>query len=277
VHAAAFRGRTTPFSRQQERIARGIAHLASLALEDARLIEDLERADRLKSEFLATMSHELRTPLNIIVGYNGLLREEAFGPLTPEQSDTLRRMDSSARELLELINACLDVSRLTASRVPLDLCEIDLPALVDEVVEETRRLQDNPSVPLFWRPAPHLPPLHSDRGKVKLVLKNLLDNAAKFTAEGSLTIAAQVHGDRIEIAVSDTGIGIAPDVLPIIFEPFRQGEASMTRTYGGVGLGLYVVQRLLDLLDGTIAVETEVGRGSTFRVSLPRRSNALSM
>ena len=149
----------------------------------------------------------------------------------------------------------------------------DLPALVDEVVEETRYLQDNPSVPLLWRPAPDLPPLYSDRGKVKLVLKNLLDNAAKFTAEGSITIAAQAHGDRIEIAVSDTGIGIAPDVVPIIFEPLRQGEASMTRTYGGVGLGLYVVQQLLDLLDGTIAVETEVGRGSTFRVSLPRRSS----
>ena len=273
VHAAAFRERTTPFSREQERIARGIAHLASLVLEDARLIEDLQRANRLKSEFLATMSHELRTPLNVMVGYNGLLRDEVFGPLTPEQSDTLRRMESSARDLLELIDACLDVSRLTANRVPLDLSEIDLPALVDEVVEETRHLQDNPSVPLLWRPAPHLPPLHSDRGKVKLVLKNLLDNAAKFTAEGSITIAAQAHGDRIEIAVSDTGIGIAPDVVPIIFEPLRQGEASMTRTYGGVGLGLYVVQQLLDLLDGTIAVETEVGRGSTFRVSLPRRSS----
>jgi two-component system sensor histidine kinase/response regulator len=273
VHAAAFRGRTPPFTREQERIARGIAHLASLVLEDARLIEDLERANRLKSEFLATMSHELRTPLNVIVGYNGLLRDEVFGPLTPEQSDTLRRMDSSARDLLELIDACLDVSVLTANRVPLYLSEIDLPALVDEVVEETRHLHDNPSVPLLWRPAPDLPPLHSDRGKVKLILKNLLDNAAKFTAEGSITIAAQVHGDRIEIAVSDTGIGIAPDVLPIIFEPFRQGEASMTRTHGGVGLGLYLVRRLLDLLDGTIAVETEVGRGSTFRVSLPPLSS----
>jgi signal transduction histidine kinase len=244
-----------------------------VALESARLSEDLERANQLKSEFVATMSHELRTPLNIIIGYVELLRDEAFGPMTPEQADAMRRVDKSAHDLVELVNATLDLNRLTSNRLPLELSAIDLPALIHEIVQETVQLHDNPRVKLLLGLAPDLPSLRSDRGKVKLILKNLLDNAAKFTAEGSITIEAQTHGGRVEIAVTDTGIGIAPDVLPIVFDPFRQGDSAMTRTYGGVGLGLYVVQRLVDLLGGTLAVETEVGRGSTFRASLPLQSS----
>jgi len=271
VHAAAYRERTTPFSHQQERIARGTAHLASLALEGARLIEDLERANRVKSDFLATMSHELRTPLNIIMGYTDLLRDEAYGPLTSEQSDTLQRVHLSAHHLLALVNATLDVGRLAADNVRLDVSEIDVPALVQEVMDEMRR-PDHLHRPVVCTPGAHLPPLHSDRGKVKIILKNLLDNAEKFAADGRTTVECVMRGERIEISVSDSGIGIAPEVLKIMFEPFRQGESSTTRNYGGVGLGLYVVQRLLDLLGGTIAVETEVGRGSTFRVSLPQQT-----
>jgi signal transduction histidine kinase/DNA-binding response OmpR family regulator len=269
IHIAAYRGRRDPFGPQQERIARGIAHLASLALANARLVEQLERANRLKSDFVATMSHELRTPLNIVVGYNDLLLDGEFGPLTAEQIDVLRRMDKSAHGLLELINATLDLSRLEAGRVPLEVKEIILSDLVSELDAEASELRDKPNVDFVWDVAPQLPPLHTDPVKLKVVLKNLIGNAVKFTAEGRVTVGVRSREGGVEFSVTDTGIGIAPETLPIIFEPFRQGESSMTRRFGGVGLGLHIARRLLDVLGGRITVDSEVGRGSTFRVWVP--------
>jgi len=153
-------------------------------------------------------------------------------------------------------------------RSPLDLHEIDLAELLSEVRAEVTRFHEKPAVALVWNAA-HGLRLHTDPAKLKLVLQNLLSNAVKFTPAGQVTVSARGRDDGVEIAVTDSGIGIAPDVLPIIFEPFRQGESGTTRRFGGVGLGLSIVRRLLDLLGGTITVETEVGRGSTFRVWLP--------
>lgn len=276
LQTAAYRGRQEPFTPQQERIARGIAQIGSLALENARLLEQAERANRLKSDFLATISHELRTPLNIIMGYTSLLLEENFGPMTEKQADPLRRVDKNARWLHDLITATLDVSRLETGRLPVEVRVVGLPELLREVEAETQELQTKPGVSYEWRVAAELPPLRTDPAKLKVVLKNLLNNAVKFTEQGWVTAEAYACNGGIEICVADSGIGIAPEVLPGIFEMFHQGDNSMAQRYGGVGLGLYIVRRLLELLQGTVTVESAVGRGSTFRVWVPLELPAAS-
>ncbi len=259
------RRRDEQFTRHQERIARGIAQIASLALENARLVEELERAGRIKSDFVATMSHELRTPLNVIIGYHDLLLEGEFGELSAAQGERLRRADRSARELLDLINATLDLSRLEARRMPLLMHDVDLAAVVQELDAEITALRQKPGVRFAWRLLAALPSLRTDPVKLKVVLKNLIHNAIKFTDAGEVTVGVSTAPGRVVFEVADTGIGIGPELLPAIFEPFRQADSSSTRSYGGVGLGLYIVQRLLDLLGGGITVESQVGSGSRFR------------
>ena len=257
-----------------KRIARGIAHLASVALEHARALEELEQANRLKSEFLATMTHELRTPLNIILGYNELLGEEQFGPLTTEQKDAVSRIGRNARDLLDMITATLDLTRLDAGALPLDLDRTLLPELLDGIQNDAAEmLRDKPDLALRWKIAVDLPPLQTDRAKLKVVLKNLIHNAVKFTERGHIEVGVAVREGGVEFSVTDTGIGIALDTLPVIFDPFRQGDGSMTRRYGGVGLGLHVVKRLADLLGGKVSVHSRLGEGSTFRVWLPQRDS----
>jgi signal transduction histidine kinase/DNA-binding response OmpR family regulator len=251
------------------RIAEGISQLASLALANAYLFEELQQANRIKADFLATMSHELRTPLNIILGYTGLLLEGMFGALSEEQTSPLHRIDDSAKTLLALITDTLDISRLETGQMPVDSREMNLQTLVEEVRKEIEDLHDNSEVHILWAIAPNLPSLVTDPAKVKIIIKNLLNNAVKFTERGSILVSARIRGEYVEVSVADTGIGIAEDILPIIFEPFRQGDGSATRRYGGVGLGLYIVRRLLDLLGGSITVESTIGQGSTFRVQLP--------
>jgi PAS domain S-box-containing protein len=273
IHTGGYRGREDPFSANQLRIARGIGQLASLALANARLVEEMGRANRLKSDFVATMSHELRTPLNVIMGYNELLRDGGFGPVAPEQQEVLRRIAYSAHQLLELINATLDLSRLEAGRVTLDRKLVRLPELMRELADEAHELEAKADVQLEWNIAPNLPAILSDRVKLKVVLKNLLANALKFTDHGSVSVRAKSREGGVEITVTDTGIGIAPDALPVIFEPFRQADSSTTRKYAGVGLGLYIARRLLDMLGGAIEVESTPHQGSTFRVWVPGRES----
>jgi len=261
---------------ERQRATKGLAWARELEVKVAERTEELERlyhqaqaASRLKSEFVATMSHELRTPLNVILGYTELLLDGEFGGTTPGQAATLRRIDRRAHELLDLINSTLDVNRLESGRLPMELREIEVPVLLKTLQAETQDLCENPDVSLRWDSAPPLPRLRTDPAKLQIVLKNLIGNAMKFTEQGAVTVAACERDGGVEITVSDTGVGIAPEVLPTIFEPFRQGDGSDTREYGGVGLGLYIVRRLTNLLGGTINVESEVGKGSTFRVWLP--------
>ncbi|MCK6556665.1 ATP-binding protein [Candidatus Binatia bacterium] len=273
MHVACYRGRREPFAPAQERIAGGIAQIASLALENARLVEELGRASRLKSDFLATMSHELRTPLNAIVGYTSLLIDGAYGSLAGEQEDVLRRLDKSAGELLELINSTLDVSRLESGRMPMDIQDVSVTGLLQEVDAETRALREKPGLNFVWDVPARLPRLRTDPLKLKVILKNLIGNAVKFTDCGSVRVGARrVDRGVIEFSVTDTGIGIDPSVRNVIFEPFRQADSSDSRRHGGVGLGLYVVRRLVDSLGGDLALESAVGQGSTFRVSVPSRN-----
>ncbi len=239
------------------------------AEELLRAKEEAEAADRAKTEFLATMSHELRTPLNAIWGYTQLFLTDALGVLTSDQTYALRRVDKNAKELLDLISAVLDVSRLEAGRLPVEIREVRVAELLQEVEAETQEVREQTSVVFVWKVEGGLPPLHTDPGKLKVVIKNLIGNAAKFTEQGSITVNAHRCGSGIEIAVIDSGVGIPTDELPIIFEPFRQLESAKTRRFGGTGLGLHIVKRLLELLGGRITVESEVGRGSTFHVWMP--------
>lgn len=267
ILAVGRRDKGEPFAPTQEHIARRLGHLASLALESARLIGNLEQANRLKSDFVATMSHELRTPMNVILGYNDLLRADTYGPLNDEQRRVLSAMDQSAGQLLELINATLDMSRLEAGRLPRSITDVDPRELLAQVHEHSRHL-GGPGVRIVWRLSRNLAHIRTDAVKLTVILKNLLDNAVKFTKAGQVTVGARSRNGGLELSVADTGIGIPEDALSLIFEPFRQVEPASTRHYGGVGLGLHVVRRLVDLLEGSITVESQVGRGSTFRVWL---------
>jgi len=270
--ASGYRGRTEPFDSIQERTIRGLAHLASMALETARLVEQLEHANRFKSDFLAAMSHELRTPLNVIIGYNSLLIEEAFGALNPGQLDTSQRIDKNARELLELVSATLDLTRFDARRVPITALELDVHDLVDEVSRETGPLLQKPGVEVHWKIGGDLPVLYSDPLKVRMVLKNLIGNAIKFTEEGSIEVTVEPREGGVQFTISDTGIGISPIDLSLIFEPFQQAHGAISQRYGGAGLGLYLVRRIVDMLQGWIKVESDFGVGSTFRVWLPEKT-----
>lgn len=266
---AHFKERHEPFAEWQRRIALGIGHLASMGLENARLVSELERANQIKSEFVATISHELRTPMNVVIGYNELLLDGAFGPLSEEQTEPLERAQRSAHELLEMINAILDLNKLDHERIPVDIDRIDAPTLIDQVISECRELKQKPHLQLEQQLVDRLPVLHTDQVKLKMILKNLLSNAAKFTEHGRVGISAAVQDGGVEFVVSDTGVGITSEAQGVIFDPFRQADGSDTRRFGGLGLGLYIVQRLVEVLGGRISLESQVGEGSTFRVWIP--------
>jgi signal transduction histidine kinase len=234
--------------------------------------EAAEAANRAKDEFLATMSHELRTPLNIILGYLEILLDGAVGELSPPQKDILNKLDRNSRTLFELISMVLDVSRLQAGgQFPLEVRKVQVAELFAQVQADLQGLCEQSRLSYSWQMAADLPPLYTDPGKLRVVIKNLVNNAVKFTPEGSITITAEEQRGGVEIRVTDTGIGISVEEQAYIFEPFRQADSSSTRRYSGSGLGLYIVKHFLEMIGGAVTVESEVGRGSTFRVWLPAR------
>jgi signal transduction histidine kinase len=267
VLTAGRRGQAEAFSATHQHIARRLGGLASLALEAARLRENAEQANHMKSDFVATMSHELRSPMNVIMGYNDLLRDDAFGPLNDEQRKVFLAMDRSSRKLLDLINDILDVRRLAGGRLPRSIRPMNPRRMLEEVREECRGLTA-PNVEIVWKIPSDLTGVRTDAAKVKGIVKGLLQNAVKFTPSGQVTVEARSRRGGLDLSVTDTGIGIPLDARSYIFEPFRQVEHTTTRRFGGVGLGLHLVLRLVDLLEGSVTVESEVGRGSIFKVAL---------
>ena len=227
------------------------------------------RASAAKSEFLATVSHELRTPLNIIVGYTDLMLEGAFTS-PAEQHDALSRIHQQSRQLLDLIQSMLDLNRMEAGGISLVVEEFPVADALDNLRDGLPGVWCRPGVVLRWESHDAAAPMQSDRGKVELILRNLIHNALKYTSHGSVTVraAADRHGGRVDFSVIDTGEGIAAEDLSGIFDMFRQGSNGPPRG-GGVGLGLYLVKRLTDALGGTIAVDSRPGSGSRFTVTLP--------
>jgi len=267
--AAGRSGDSSPFSAVHRRLMRGIAQQAAVALENTRLVADLRQADRLKSDFVSTVSHELRTPMNIILGYTDLLAEGAYGELRAEQREVIDRVRLNSTELLHLINAALDVNRLEAGRLPLDVEDISLSDLLAEVRREAETLPRTEGVQLHWH-VNGTQSLCTDPRKLKIILRNLVGNALKFTERGSVTVSlAQPNPEGVELAVADTGIGIPPDELPHIFQMFRQVRSTAGRS-GGVGLGLYIVDRFVRQLRGEIDVKSAPGKGTTFVIRLPQ-------
>jgi signal transduction histidine kinase len=233
---------------------------------------ELEHMSRLKSEFLANMSHELRTPLNAVLGYTALLRRGIYGDVAPRQREPLDGIAETGRHLLELINDVLDLSKIEAGRMEVHLEPVELGPLVAELGRSIEPLVRNKGLEFRLEADPSLPRLLTDGEKVRRVLLNFLSNAIKFTKRGRVALEAAPGPDLEEVSLSvrDTGIGIAPEDLPHVFETFRQVDGSATREYGGTGLGLSISLRLARLLGARIEVRSSPGAGSTFTLVLPR-------
>jgi PAS domain S-box-containing protein len=234
----------------------------------------LEQASALKSQFLANMSHEFRTPLNAILGYTHMLLNGVTGAVSESQRKSLTRIDSNSRHLLALINDILDITRIEAGRMPLNLSTFRVPDLVTEVMSELEPIIKRSNLIVSSRMKRELPPLKSDRQKVKQIVLNLLSNALKFTPQGSVTIGATYDrkARMMSIAVSDTGVGIPGGDHSKVFEDFRQLDSSPARGYGGTGLGLSICRRLAQMLGGSIELDSVQGHGSTFTLRLPARA-----
>jgi PAS domain S-box-containing protein len=255
------------------------AATAELAHQNERLRRQavaLEQASAAKSQFLANISHEFRTPLNAMLGYTSMLLNGAYGDIHDTQRRILSRVDANSRHLLALISDILDISRIEAGRMPLQISVFPIDELVRQVTEELEGVIARSPVQVEFSLASRVPPIRSDRQKVKQVLVNLLSNALKFTHEGSIRLHAGYDrgAGMLTVQVRDTGIGIATADQQRIFEDFQQVDNSPSRSYSGTGLGLSICRRFADMLGGGIAVESTLGVGSTFTLSLPVRTRS---
>jgi signal transduction histidine kinase len=272
-----YRRETGSFAPEVVNLLRTFATQSALAIQNARLfreIEDksrqIEAANRHKSEFLANMSHELRTPLTAIIGFSEVLSDKIFGELNEKQDDYIGDIVSSGRHLLSLINDILDLSKVEAGRMELDVTRFDLPTAIENALILIRERATRHGVKVEHKIDVRLGEVVGDERKFKQILLNLLSNAVKFTPEGgSICVSAALAKGAVEVAVSDTGIGIAPENQETIFEEFRQVGTDASKKREGTGLGLTLTKKFVELHGGTIRVESAVGKGSTFTFTLP--------
>ena len=265
----------------QARALRTIARLVSVANENADLVGELrvnnlqlERANRLKSEFLASVSHELRTPMNAIIGYTKLMLDGLDGEMTAQQQTDLFRVAQAADNLLGLINGLLDLAKIEAGKMELNIEEVNINDVTDEALELVRPHADEKGLEVRSLIPQGLPNVWADRARVRQVLANMLANAVKFTERGAVSVSAGAAEGWVTVSVADTGVGISPEAQAYVFDEFRQADSSTTRRYGGTGLGLAISKRLVTLHGGRIWVDSEIGRGSTFHFTLPIRVRA---
>jgi signal transduction histidine kinase len=250
--------------------AEALAAQLNRTLTELRVLHDrAQEADRVKTEFLATVSHELRTPLTSLVGYVELLLDRSYGEVNVEQRGALGRVRSASRILQQAISRMLDASRLDFGSEGLTCEEFDLNEIFDELRGDLPAAE---SVALHWPPAENVPPLRTDADKLRTILRNLVENAFKYTPQGLIMVETRwdEEADEVELSVKDTGIGIAASDIDGIFEAFQQvGDREACPT-SGVGLGLYIVQRLVTRLGGEVSVDSSLGAGSTFSIRVPR-------
>jgi signal transduction histidine kinase len=233
-------------------------------------MEKAQEADRLKSAFLASMSHELRTPLNSIIGFTGIILQGLVGSLNDEQAKQMGMVQHSARHLLSLINDVLDISKIEAGQLKVEAERFDMAQLVAEVLGGLQPVADKKGLTLDCRMAPEVGDLVGDRRRVEQILINLLNNALKFTERGGVHLHCRVENGFVATSVRDTGIGIKPEDQAKLFQAFRQIDTGLARRYEGTGLGLNICKRLVDLLGGSIWVESAgADQGSSFTFTLP--------
>jgi signal transduction histidine kinase len=256
-----------------------VAAPVAIMIENARLIEEvrglhdkLAEASRVKGEYLATMTHELRTPINIVIGNLDLLLGGFVGEVSDKQRKCMETAMRNSGEALNLASGILDLSRFEAGQVAVRVEEFRLEEVWSELELLFRIGLSGKAVELIWEPQASLPPLKTDRIKLKTILSNIVFNSVKYTDRGSIRVSASLSEpeDRILIDVQDTGSGIPEEFLPLLFEPFRQAQGALTRSRGGVGLGLAIAKRMGNLLRGTIEVESMAGKGTTFHIQVPR-------
>jgi signal transduction histidine kinase len=265
-----------PFTDSQIALLQTFADQAVIAIENVRLFTGLQVANRElaaasqhKSEFLANMSHELRTPLNAIIGFSEVLSEKMFGELNERQEEYSNDIHASGQHLLSLINDILDLSKIEAGRMALELTDFDLPTAIDNALMLVRERAGRRSLALHTNIDSRLGQIQADERKVRQVVLNLLSNAIKFTPEGGrIEVEAVPKDSSVEVSVSDTGIGIAPEDQEKVFEEFRQ-VGTAAKKVEGTGLGLTLCRKFVELHGGRIRVKSDLGQGSTFTFTIP--------
>ncbi len=259
-------------SELEERIREATADLAEQNTRLQWQSEEIAKANRLKSEFLASMSHELRTPINALIGYTALMLDRIYGEITARQEDGLNRIQGAAQHLLALINDILDLAKIEAGRMPLHLEHVSLTEVVGEITQQIEPLVRKKPLRFDVTLPPADVTMYTDRTKVKQILLNLLSNAVKFTHKGHVALTCEIADDKVKFDAEDTGIGIREQDLAAIWEDFRQVDQSRTREFGGTGLGLSITRKLVEALGGQVSTQSQYGTGSTFSVVLPVRS-----
>ncbi len=267
-----------------------LASQAAMAIHNAQLYEQiqhqaiaLKRSNKVKDEFLSVMSHELKTPLNLVLGYAEVMKNRTFGDITAEQETSLEKILNHGNDLLRMISSILCVTNIEANQIQTESCSFSLSEFLLEL-QLIFKASEAKHARLIWDFPSDLPSMQTDKDKLKQILQHLIHNAIKFTGNGEVTVSAKVkhavenrtrnnaqnHEDKlVEFKVTDTGIGISEEKLPIIFEMFRQVDSSGTRNHEGVGLGLYIAKHFTELLGGNIEVQTAINEGSTFVVTIP--------
>jgi signal transduction histidine kinase len=267
------------YSEKDVELVTTFADQAVIAIENARLFQEiqqksqeLEVANEHKSEFLANMSHELRTPLNAVIGFSEALIDQMFGELNEKQTDYLNDIHTSGKHLLSLINDILDLSKVEAGRMELDIEDFDVPSALDNTLTLIRERAQQHGITLSLNVKSEVAEFRADQRKLKQIMLNLLSNAVKFTPDGgSITVEAKHVGEDLEVSVTDTGIGIAESDQDKIFKEFSQASGVYANKQEGTGLGLTLTRRFVELHGGSIRVASELGKGSSFTFTLPKQ------